>query len=217
MTSDDQFQTNLSLLDDTQSYLRQLLEQKAPDSVLTQAWDRFYLMYNDLIVRFARSRGLRGEDLYDCTQEVWKTVTEKLVEFERPEDRPGLRAWLFSIVRSKVIDLTRRQKRHVAQRLDAAIEVGAEPVSDEPDPSDVLDRQWAQALLESAIAELGRHVSARNHQVLRLRLLEHKSAPEIAATLDLTSEQVHYRQHRMIKKLRAHLALYSGEPLGKRH
>jgi DNA-directed RNA polymerase specialized sigma24 family protein len=45
-------------------------------------------------------------------------VVRQLNVFRRPESRPGLRSWLYSLVRAKAIDLLRTRHR----RREAALE-----------------------------------------------------------------------------------------------
>ena len=106
--------TYLPLLQNTQEYLQAMLRRQAPDSVLVEAWEEFYRVYDGLIRRFILARGMRDADVDDCLQEVWSAVAARLVEFHRPEDRPGLRAWLYALVRSKATDVIRRRARRPA-------------------------------------------------------------------------------------------------------
>ena len=46
-------ETNVVLLGWTQQYLRSLVEQETPDSMLAAAWDEFYRVYDGLMRRFA--------------------------------------------------------------------------------------------------------------------------------------------------------------------
>lgn len=204
--------TYLPLLRNTQAYLKSLLQHRAPDSVLAEAWDEFYRVYNDLIRRFAVARGIHDADVDDCVQEVWSEVAARLASFQRPENRPGLRAWLYTLVRSKATDLIRRKTRQAAKSLGGESQAPEEPRAREPDPADLYERQWENAMLRTAVDELRSSVSELSHRVLHMRLIEDRDVATVAETLGLTLEQVRYRQHRAIKKLRARLAVYTGKP-----
>jgi RNA polymerase sigma-70 factor, ECF subfamily len=206
--------TNVVLLGQTKQFLEAQLRKQMPDTILVQAWEEFYRVYGNLIRRFVLTQGLRGADADDCVQEVWSTVAQKLGEFERSPERPGLRAWLYAVVRSRTADYLRRNLRRPAEPLDAALARGAEPVSLEPDPAATFDREWQQALLRTALEELRRHVSERSYRTLEMRLFEGRSEAETAEALGLTIEQVRYRKHRMQQKLRALVAVYSGQDFG---
>ena len=202
--------TNIPLLKNTQAYLESLLKRQVPDTILTESWDQFYRIYSELIRRFAFSRGMRGSDVEDCIQEVWKEVATRLVGFRHPGNRPGLRAWLYTIVRSKAADLVRQRARHPSKSPSEVVDPETLR-SREADPHEALEREWERALLHTVLEELRRQVSDVNYQVIRLRLIEGRGVSEVAAVLQLKATQVRARQHRTLKKLRAAMALFTGD------
>jgi len=206
--------TQLPLLNSTQEFLKSLVDDRAPDTLLGEAWDEFYRVYSNLIRRFVIARGLRDADAEDCVQEVWFEVAARLGDFEHPVSRPGLRAWLYTVVRSKATDTLRRNRRRT-QSVDEAIEAGHEPASAQADPRTDHQRHWDEAMMLTVLNELRSLESRLNYEVLHLRLIEGRSVSEVAASLDLKPEQVWYRHHRMLKKLRARVALYTGESIGQ--
>ena len=206
--------TDMFVLNSSQEYLQTLCERNAPNSLLAEAWDEFYRVYDDLIRRFAFKQGLQEADLDDCVQEVWNAVATSLFHFERPENRPGLRAWLFTLVRSKATDIFRSKARRPADSLDQKMIAGQEPRDPESDPAILYETQWRQALFDSAVSQLREELSPSNDRILQMRLIDHRSVDEVARELNMTPEQIHARQHRLMNKLRIRVALYAGEPLG---
>lgn len=202
------------LLESAKLYLKSLVERKAPDSFLSAAWEEFYRVYSDLIRRFVIASGVRGDDVDDCVQDVWGEVLTRFVDFQYDPNRPGLRAWLYTLVRSKATDMFRRTSRCPTSRLGEAIESGQEPVSRDLDPADRYALRWELALVQTLLLELRSAVSELNYTVLHMRLVEGHEVAQVAAALGLAPEQVRYRQHRMLEKLRARAALYTGEHLG---
>ena len=85
-------ETNVILVGWVQEYLRSQLQENTPDALLTAAWDEFYRVYDDLMRRFACSRGLSGSDVDDCLQAVWLEVASGFGDFEHPVDHSGLRS-----------------------------------------------------------------------------------------------------------------------------
>ena len=207
--------TNLFVLECTQEYLQSLVARQVPNSLLEHAWQEFYGIYSDLIRRFVIARGLPESDVDDCVQEVWSAVATKLVDFQHPQNRPGLRAWLYALVRSKAIDVWRRKARHPSESPGQAIELEQVPGSSEQDAVDSYERDWQAVTLAAMLSELERQLPEVNYRLLQMRVIEGRKVAEVAAKLNLTPEVVRYRQHRILRKLRARLALYTGKPFGE--
>jgi len=196
-------ETNLSLLGKTQDYLKAMLSAQNPDSILSAAWDEFYRIYNELIRRYVRARNVPDAEVEDCVQEVWVAVARHLIHFRRPKDRPGLRAWLYTLVRTKAADVLKRRGRG-GQSLDQVPELERGGGSS---GSDV----WTRLLLETVLDEVQNETDELNCRILRMRLLEGYRSAEIAAKLDLPPAAVRYRFQRLLKKIRLRIATYTGE------
>lgn len=207
-------ETCLEMLQGAQNYVKSLLEFKAPNSVVAMAWEDFYAVYDDLIRRFVAAQGVPRSDVEDCVQEVWSEIACRLIKFDRPVDRPGLRAWLFALVRSKATNVFRRGSRRPAVSLDQRMLAGHEPRDPQPEPSAQYDLQWKQAVVESMIAQLRKELPPISARLLQARLVEHRSVEEVAAELNLSPDQIYARQHRIMKELRARVSLYTGAPIG---
>ena len=202
--------TRLSLLHNTQAFLKALLEEEVPHSDLVEAWEEFYRVYDGLIRRFMIARGVSGTDVDDCVQEVWMEVVARLTAFNRPPNRPGLRSWLYKLVRAKASDLFRRKCRWSTESLERAGRERSEPSAD---PAASFEKEWEHALLESVLAEVQQEVSEINHRVLRMRLVDNRSVNDVASSLGLSPEQVRSRSHRMMKKLRSYRSRFTGKSI----
>lgn len=207
-------ETYLPLLQDAQAYLKLLLEDRVPDSVLVVAWEEFYRVYDDLIRRYVVAQGVPQADVDDCVQDVWGEVAKRLFKFDRPADRPGLRAWLYALVRSKATNAFRSKVRRAADSLEQAKQAGIEPSVSPADFAELDEQRWQAALLEIVLEELRQEVSDVNYRVLHMRLVDGRSVTDVAKELDLTPEQVRYRHHRVMQKLRSRLAFFAGDSIG---
>jgi RNA polymerase sigma factor (sigma-70 family) len=197
------------LVESTQEFLRAAMAEQMPDALLTAAWDEFYRVYDVLVRRFAVARGVRGADVDDCVQDVWSEIAKRLVGFQITSEA-GLRAWLFAVVRSRATDMFRRRKRRPLALLGDSIQEGFEPAGREPDPSTQYDDAWQQAVLQTMVLKLEAEVSELNFEIFRLRSLEGVGVSEAAEIVGVTPNQIRYRHHRTMKKLKAIVALYVG-------
>ncbi len=211
--SADLLKTHLPLLEFTQQYLRSLSDEQEPDDHLLEAWEEFYELYTGLIRRFIVARGIRGADVDDCIQDVWTSIAKGLGEFQHPVERPGLRAWLYTVVRSRASDLMRTNKRLGERGLSDSMLAAYEPSEPDADPAALCEREWDRMMVRTVMEELRPEVSDVNFQVLHARLIEGREVEDVADDLKISREQVRYRQHRMLRKLKRKLARFTGQPV----
>jgi len=206
-----EYQDSIRTFTNVQAYLAFLLVEAAPDSVLTAAWERFYGFYDGLIRRVCRSRGLAGHEVEDCAQEVWRQLVVSLQDFQFDPNRSGLRGWICTLIRNKAIDHLRARGRRKELSYDESLHNDC--VATIPSGGDPLDALWDHELLAAAVEELKCQTGEVNFEIFCRRILEGQSVNEVAATFDLTPQQVWYRLHRTSKKMRAIWNLYAGAPL----
>ena len=79
------------------------------DPAQQQAWADFVVIYEPLIYRLARAKGLQHADAQDMTQDVFATVGGAIDRFDA-EAKGSFRGWLFRITRNLVINHLTRDK-----------------------------------------------------------------------------------------------------------
>jgi RNA polymerase sigma-70 factor (ECF subfamily) len=77
-----------------------------------QAWTEFLEIYEPLIGRLVRRRGLKSADAAEVTQEVVVAVSGAIARWEANPNRGSFRGWLATITRNLVVNFLIRQARH---------------------------------------------------------------------------------------------------------
>lgn len=195
----ESYQSHSQLLTEAQQYLRVQSSRQQPDASLTAAWDNFHRILSRFIRGVVHAHGLRGPDAEDCLQEVWFELIRRLPDFRHREDGSGFGSWLYLVVRSKASRIWRRQS---VRRVESLHET-AEPVAKLADPATTAVAKCERARLLQEVSKLKSEASQVNARLFQMRLIEGRDVAEVAAALSLAPQQVWYRQHRMLTKLRA--------------
>ena len=101
-------QQNDMLTELTRQYLSAHTQGRCPSDLLAAAWHEFYRIYSNFIQRLVHSHGLKGLDADDCVQDVWSEVVIRFPQLSHLDEQAKLRGWLYTIARSKAINLYRR-------------------------------------------------------------------------------------------------------------
>ena len=160
-------------------------------------YDRHRTRLFGLLVRLVGSRPA-AEDLF---QEVWIKVMHG-IEHYRPEGGT-FRAWLFRIASNAAVDRRRRERRHMAEELDAPL------ADDDRSRLDLLPSHLPSPLRLAEAAEIGTGVeqalqdlSEQQRSAVLLRHQQGLSYTEIAAALDVpegTAKTMVFRGVRMLR------------------
>ena len=171
------------VMEDDSLYVKQVQAGNA------EAFGVLYDRYLDKIYRFIYYKTFNKETAEDLTSEVFHKALLKISSFDI--DKGSFSTWLYQIARNRVIDYYRTAKSVVP--LEDVFDIGV----DERTP-ETLD----------AVAKLGevteylKTLSAKQREIITLRVWEEKSYREIAELIGGSEDSVKMAYSRSIKELR---------------
>lgn len=176
---------------------------RLPRSADAVAWREFVELYEPLVLRFARRRGLQEADARDLVQRVFTSVAGAVERWQPDPSRGKFRAWLFRIARNHLINQARLRRRErpvggstQVRRLQAEID---ERVMDAGD----IETEYRRAVFESAAARVKRLVQPATWSAFWETMVEGRSCEEVAEELGIRVGAVYVARSRVVSRLRA--------------
>jgi len=152
------------------------------------------VIYRDLhprLVRFFRSQERREAD--DLVGEVWLAVAQGLALFDG--DEAGLRAWVFTIARRRLVD---HRRRAAFRRTDAVDTVA---LAERPGADDAERDALATLVSADVLRRVGEVLSPEQAEVVLLRIVADLDVDSVARIVRKRPGAVRALQHRALKRL----------------
>lgn len=176
---------------------------RLPRSADAAAWREFVELYEPLVLRFARRRGLQEADAQDLVQRVFTSVAGAVDRWQPDAARGKFRAWLFRIARNHLINQSslRRRERPVGgstqvRRLHSEID---ERVVDAGD----IEIEYRRAVFESAAARVKRLVQPATWSAFWETMVVGRTCESVAEELKLSVGAIYVARSRVIARLRS--------------
>jgi RNA polymerase sigma-70 factor (ECF subfamily) len=164
-------------------------------------------LYSPLVAHWCRRCGLDTHDSSDCLQDVFASVATSLSQFEPGGRNGAFRAWLWTITRNKVRDLSRR-KAHGPGAVGGS--TAWQSVAELPDESAVPDDEPTDAthlseLIQRSLQQVRAEFEATSWQSFWRTAIDGLPTAVVAEQLGLTPAAVRKNRSRVMRRLRQQL------------
>jgi RNA polymerase sigma-70 factor (ECF subfamily) len=175
------------------------------DADNVDAWNEFAQIYQPLIFRIARRRGLQHADAAEVTQEVLSRVVRAVDNWKPDRSKGSFRGWLYRITRNATIDHLRKAGRQPLS-MESLVVTAAEV----PAEGDQCSREFRLEYRKQVFAWAARRVQCefrtRTWQAFWLTAVEGNAVNEVAADLGMTAGAIYVARSRVMKRLAEEVA-----------
>lgn len=181
------------------SLLRRLRDPKDNAS-----WGEFVALYEPLLLRYVRKKGLSDHDAGDVVQGIFVTLVRKLPSFELNREKGRFRTWLWQVTHNAVVDWVR-----VNQRIRAAEDERRndwKEGTEEPDPD--WDTELQKRVMEYALQKIRTQTQANTWACFEQHLLKGRPGAEVGAELSLPANTVYVYAARVLARVREQCEAY---------
>lgn len=172
------------------------------DSSQDEAWKEFVVIYEPLIYRLARAKGLQHADAQDMTQEVFTVVGKAIDSFDPDAVSGTFRGWLSRITRNLVINfLTRNREPIGTGDTDVQLLLHEQPSMEEPTVT-LFDLEYQREVFRWAAQRVQTHFKDDTWQAFWLTGVECKSIEEAANIVGKSVGAVRIARCRVLTRLK---------------
>lgn len=162
-----------------------------------QAWAEFTALYEPVVYRMCKTRGMQDADAREVVQEVLMSVATAIGRFDI-DSAGSFRGWLSRIARNATVDHFRRHKRsgsaEGAQALDQV------PATEQLEEE--FDRSRREQLFRWAAGLVRRRTGEVNWMAFWKTSVDGQSIAETAAELGISEGSVYVARCRILKRIR---------------
>jgi RNA polymerase sigma-70 factor (ECF subfamily) len=182
---------------------RETLIRRLPNSADVEAWQVFVEIYEPLLFRLARGRGLQMADAEDFVQEVLSAVARNIDRFVADEGRGPFRAWLFRIASNLAVNfLTRPKHRRWGIGGNAVADLLAQQPAASADSSVLFLREYRRELFRWAAERVRQQVQPRQWLAFWRTSVDEQPIADVAGQLGLSVGSVYIARSRITRRIR---------------
>jgi RNA polymerase sigma factor (sigma-70 family) len=173
------------------------------------AWVEFCRIYGPLVYQYGRRHALQDADAADLMQEVLRVFANSASEFRYDPSRGSFRSWLFTVARTKRINLGLQGNRQPRGTGDSEVVRRLNQLPDrapEPGESVEWDRAFEQRLFEWGMARIRGEFKESTWRAFWMTAIDAASPQSAAAALGITIGAVYSARYRVTARLREVIA-----------
>ena len=176
-------------------------KQSSPQPVIDiedqERWRSFVDIYDPLIYRYARLKGLGHEDACEVVQECMAILVRRGPDLDFEQEPNRFKAWLRRVAANRINDMFKRRRPTHALPEDIDLTETWEPSVDK-----VWDEQWKRKHLRSFLKRILARVSESTRHAFQLYVVSGWPVDEVAETLNISADQVYAARSRITRELR---------------
>ncbi len=166
------------------------------------AWQEFVDIYQPLIFRLARTRGLQEADAFDTTQEVLARIAKVINRWDPDPERGSFRGWINRITRNLVIEFLRSRNRFPRTSDDSSIQQLLSQQPGRSAESDLFDLEHERQVFAWASEKAQHHFKPQTWRAFWMTAVEQVPIDEVALALQMSKGAVYIARSRVMTQLR---------------
>jgi RNA polymerase sigma factor (sigma-70 family) len=189
---------------------RHSLIVKLRDPANSAEWAEFMALYEPLVYRLARRKGLQDADALDICQEVFRAVAGAVERWQ--PGRGSFRGWVSQITRNLLINFLTRGLRHPRGSGESSVQelLEAQP-ADDPSATALFEAEYERQIFRWAAEEIRNEFAPATWQAFWSTAVEGRVPTEVAALLGISAGAVYVARSRVLARLKRRIEQLGNE------
>lgn len=167
-----------------------------------QAWYEFVEIYQPVIYRLARYKGLQDADAEDIVQQVLSAVAGAVERWQPDKNRGRFRTWLQTIARNRIANVLSRQAADRASGETGERELLAQMPAAESADSRLLVTECRREIFQWAARQIRQEFEADTWDAFWQTAVQGRTVVDVARLLGKTSGAVYTARSHVMRRLR---------------
>ena len=167
------------------------------------AWVEFLTLYEPLVYRLARGKGLQDADARDLCQEVFRAVAKAAHRWQPDPARGSFRGWLMKIARNVLLNFLRHERRHGWLDAEAAAVTADSDLVDASDEhTAAIETEYRRRLFQVAAEAIEGEFTRATWLAFWQTAVLSRPVDEVGAELGISPGAVYIARSRVLARLR---------------
>jgi RNA polymerase sigma-70 factor (ECF subfamily) len=165
------------------------------------SWGEFLRIYQPVVYRMARRRGLQDADAQDVVQQVFVSISRSIDGWTPGDGRPPFRAWLNTIARNAITKALTRRPKDAPTGSTSVVEV----LHAQRDPSDTSEEIRLEARLELvrwAIEQIRHTFTEQTWDMFMRTVIGDEAVAVVSQSTRRSVGAIYVARHRVLARLK---------------
>ena len=178
------------------------------------AWREFIAIYEPLVYRLARQRGMQDADARDLVQDVFTLVGKAIHRFDPFSSRGTFRGWLFRVARNLTINTLTRQKNVRGSGDSEILRMLGEVPDDSSEATRQFDLEYRRELFQLAANAVRSEFREDTFQAFWMSSVLGKPLDEVAREVSKSNGAVRIARSRVLNRLKEEVKRLQADDAG---
>tara|TARA_R110002049_G_scaffold2750_2_gene21678 strand:+ start:543699 stop:544319 length:621 start_codon:yes stop_codon:yes gene_type:complete len=169
------------------------------------SWAEFLAIYQPVVFRMARRRGLQDADAMDVSQQIFLSIANSIDGWEADESRPPFRAWLTTVARNAITKSLTRRPRDVATGTSSVDQL-LSALPDDGWTRDELAKETRREVVHCVSKKIRNEFSESVWQSFYRTAIQGEAIADVAQSLGCSTGSIYVARFRVIARLKEKVA-----------